>query len=548
MRRSFLFYIVCFFLLIALPSCDEGDNNTSNYSDELNYEEEQSHEPWNPTTLPNPYVTDSTQYVTDPLHYLDSLQIDSLNTMASKIFHETGLMYYTVILDKLSDEYDDFKFALTLYNTWQIGYNDNGLLLLVVMDSHQWRFITGYGAEEKFTDAVCARLGHNCLVPNFKKGNYFEGLTQASLMINLISEDKNVGTIFAGTETEEEQTSLTSSITSSEEDDTDDSFNLFHFLSFISLTLIGFYKSFKSKTGRNLDPDSSEKLYETLLLSNDKSRVTVSTSGFLTPTVNIWKNKTWHFILEYLPMVPIAISVYYAEFEHVIFYVLCYYSYLCFIHNCKALLVIWKKRKEDVLEAYKLCNVKRKDYKSIIFFFIAPAVQFFFTIIYTIILQRYKRLPIKCPICQQSSRLLTKKEAETALSDAQKYEREKGVVKYRVGECENHHFYYIRYRKMSYSFYEECETCHTRTCQFDSEKIIREATYSAAGKKVVYYKCACCGAIRPTEREIPKLLHYSSTTRSSGGWSSGHGHSHSSSRGGHSGGGRSGGGGAGGRW
>ena len=83
MRRSFLFYIVCFFLLIALPSCDEGDNNTSNYSDELNYEEEQSHEPWNPTTLPNPYVTDSTQYVTDPLHYLDSLQIDSLNTMAS---------------------------------------------------------------------------------------------------------------------------------------------------------------------------------------------------------------------------------------------------------------------------------------------------------------------------------------------------------------------------------------------------------------------------------------------------------------------------------
>lgn len=75
--------------------------------------------------------------------------------------------------------YEDIKsFATTLFKTWGIGKsrNNNGLLVLFVLDQRKVTFETGYGLEGVLPDAISKRIQTQSMIPEFKNGNYDAGI------------------------------------------------------------------------------------------------------------------------------------------------------------------------------------------------------------------------------------------------------------------------------------------------------------------------------------------------------------------------------------
>lgn len=72
---------------------------------------------------------------------------------------------------------EDFSFrAATKARIGQKGL-DNGVLITVAKDDRKVRIEVGKGLEGKLMDAVCSWIIRYDMVPQFKKGNYFQGLS-----------------------------------------------------------------------------------------------------------------------------------------------------------------------------------------------------------------------------------------------------------------------------------------------------------------------------------------------------------------------------------
>ena len=74
------------------------------------------------------------------------------------------------------------NFGVELAHKWGIGQKgkDNGVLLLVAIKERKVTIQTGYGVEHLLTDALSSRIIRNVITPNFKQGNYYQGIDQAT--------------------------------------------------------------------------------------------------------------------------------------------------------------------------------------------------------------------------------------------------------------------------------------------------------------------------------------------------------------------------------
>jgi len=57
----------------------------------------------------------------------------------------------------------------------KVGKN-NGVLIIIVMETHDWAIEVGYGCEGQLTDADCGVIGRDIMTPYFKNGQYGDGL------------------------------------------------------------------------------------------------------------------------------------------------------------------------------------------------------------------------------------------------------------------------------------------------------------------------------------------------------------------------------------
>lgn len=129
--------------------------------------------------VPNIHVQDKRFYVTDPSGILSASGTDSINAVCRSLEKQTGIETAVVLLPSIGEN-DPFDFGTRLFRKWGIGKkkNDNGLLLLLIADQHEVRFITGYGLEGDLPDAICKRIQLRYMVPAFKKGDYDTGMVQ----------------------------------------------------------------------------------------------------------------------------------------------------------------------------------------------------------------------------------------------------------------------------------------------------------------------------------------------------------------------------------
>jgi uncharacterized protein len=71
--------------------------------------------------------------------------------------------------------------AVTTYRKWGIGTakNNNGVLVIVVVDDRKMRIEVGYGLEGAIPDATAGSIIRNDMTPYFKEGDYYHGILKS---------------------------------------------------------------------------------------------------------------------------------------------------------------------------------------------------------------------------------------------------------------------------------------------------------------------------------------------------------------------------------
>lgn len=126
--------------------------------------------------MPNPKVINN-GYVSNPDGIISQQTADQINQELATLQSQNGTEVAVVLVNSIG--YSEIKsFATELFRKWGIGdkYNNNGLLILFVMDQRKVTFESGYGLEGILPDAICGRIQKNEMIPEFKNENYDAGI------------------------------------------------------------------------------------------------------------------------------------------------------------------------------------------------------------------------------------------------------------------------------------------------------------------------------------------------------------------------------------
>lgn len=129
--------------------------------------------------VPNVRHTDIRYHVSDPEKILSQEATDSIDAKLYQLEKKTGIETAVVVLPSIGSE-DSFDFAYELGEEWGIGKkkNDNGLVILLVIDQRRIQIATGKGIEGDLPDAICKRIQMKYMIPSFKQGDWSTGLVK----------------------------------------------------------------------------------------------------------------------------------------------------------------------------------------------------------------------------------------------------------------------------------------------------------------------------------------------------------------------------------
>jgi uncharacterized protein len=105
-------------------------------------------------------------------------QIDAKLRALSK---ETGKTLIVATVPSLGGAEID-EYAVRLFESWGVGdkEKDEGALILIAPNERRTRIEVGFGSEGILPDALAGRIIDQQMIPNFKAGNYGEGILQAA--------------------------------------------------------------------------------------------------------------------------------------------------------------------------------------------------------------------------------------------------------------------------------------------------------------------------------------------------------------------------------
>ena len=77
---------------------------------------------------------------------------------------------------------DPSQFATELGQAWGVGQGakDNGVVFLVSTEDREVFIATGFGLEGAIPDAVAGRIIRRIVVPSFRQGQFYAGISQAA--------------------------------------------------------------------------------------------------------------------------------------------------------------------------------------------------------------------------------------------------------------------------------------------------------------------------------------------------------------------------------
>jgi uncharacterized protein len=119
--------------------------------------------------------------------FTKTLSASELTQLESKLvaYNDSTSSQVTVVMIRSIGPYDISDYAFQLGDKWGIGRKDrnNGILILAAMEDRKVFIATGYGMEGVVPDILAKRIVDQLIIPNFRSGNYYEGLDKATDMI-----------------------------------------------------------------------------------------------------------------------------------------------------------------------------------------------------------------------------------------------------------------------------------------------------------------------------------------------------------------------------
>jgi len=113
--------------------------------------------------------------------FLSADEVDQLENKLEAFSKATSNQIAIVIVDSLNG-YEPSEFATEIGHQWGVGgkKSDNGIVILVKVSTPRKIFIAvGYGLEGAIPDATAEVIVQNEILPEFRKGNYYDGLNKA---------------------------------------------------------------------------------------------------------------------------------------------------------------------------------------------------------------------------------------------------------------------------------------------------------------------------------------------------------------------------------
>lgn len=151
------------------------------------------------STIPDVRKESAEHYVSNPDGILSKDMENKINKLLLSLEQKSSVEIDVVLVNAVDSE-DLDSFTNELFNYWGIGKKgkDNGMLLLFVLNKRFLRFETGYGLEGVLPDAICKRIQTELMFPEFKKGNYNEGIILGiQQIINYLTKPEAIEEVYA---------------------------------------------------------------------------------------------------------------------------------------------------------------------------------------------------------------------------------------------------------------------------------------------------------------------------------------------------------------
>lgn len=478
---------------------------------------------WEPQTVINQRAI-SNQFVSDADGNLDPADVMQLNRILQETEQATGVQFAIVIVNEISEKWDIMSFGVELFNHWGLGQREknNGLMLLIVMNTREWRFFSGYGVEGQLPDALLIRLGNNHIVPAFRDNQYGKGLTEVSEKIRkiLIDRDKEAAVAYH-----------------MKYEPWWDTFQLTLWLVWLAIMGIALYSDQRKKKKQPKAPETKS-VFKTelnaagvMVLAPDKPAKTV-----------VWgHDRLTRFVSLYFMagIVPGMASYYDEVFSNPVGNAFIgMYIYLLLLSVIVQYKINKNANQVSADGPSRFLNLSGANNAMILRILLFPMAFLPYYFLYKKRLNRLKDQAIDCGQCSLKARPLQREVYPEYLSPAELVEIKEKSRDTRLYQCDEGHITKILFEGKLAPAFRMCQKCKTLTMVKTGEETLVSATYTSQGNGRREFTCRHCGAKMLVPFVIPVKQ------RSSPGSGSGSG----GSRGGSWGGGRTGGGGAGGRW
>jgi uncharacterized protein len=123
-------------------------------------------------------------YVNDFAHVVSADKAQALEGYLGELEKKTGAQVAVVTVPSVEGADIDGA-AVDLFKAWGIGQKgkDNGILILAAIQDHKARIEVGYGLEAVITDGTAGDILRQGVFPQFKLGDYGQGLTNAAAAV-----------------------------------------------------------------------------------------------------------------------------------------------------------------------------------------------------------------------------------------------------------------------------------------------------------------------------------------------------------------------------
>ncbi len=449
-------------------------------------------------TVPNVKL-ETNSYVSNPDGIISSTTVTAIDSILSQLEEKTTAQVGLVILQSIGES-DVTDFAQQLFEKWGIGQrgNDNGLLVLFVMDKRTVRFHTGDGLEGVLPDATCKGIQREYMVPYFKESNYDEGLLHGIEKVAEILVNPEAAAEIINTSEKNED------------------YYIYLFLMFVLLPVV-IISFFVARSRKRFKP------------SCDANWIGLS----------VW---WWLILYAVLPYTLLGLA-YNLEWELSFFLPVVYGFIILLLIERRFRIHSLAKPHIKTNGNQWLWNFYKPQNGGLIFASILfPVPMLFLYFLYRSNLKKYRDMPRQCKSCGGASEKLTEADEDAFLKGSQIAEEKVGSMDYDVWKCKSCATTDVLTYPGNTTKYKACPKCKAITWHLSQERTLKKATYSDYGSREEIHFCENCSHKKRETFTIPILV--ASSSSGSGSSSS----SSSGSSGGSWGGGSSSGGGASSSW